>query len=198
MIAAYESGRDPYLELGRLIGMVPADATKKSHPEVRKILKCVVLGTQYGQGAVGLARRIGWPIPRARRLLDEMWATYPRLRQWLDGAVDCAMLRGRLHTCFGWEVLTHPETKSTSLMNFPIQSSCCGDAAVGVCSSDRPRAPVNCPVHDALLVEGPLDDVEGFVTAARRAMGDAAADRSRWSATWHRPESDSLARSVPR
>jgi hypothetical protein len=175
MIATYESGRDPYLELGRLIGMVPADATKNSHPEARKVLKSVVLGTQYGQGAVGLACRIGWPVPRARRLLDEMWATYPRLRQWLDGAVDCAMLRGRLHTCFGWEVLTHPETKSTSLMNFPVQAHA-AEMLRWACALATDRGLlVNCPVHDALLVEGPLDDVEGFVAAARLAMGDAGA-----------------------
>jgi hypothetical protein len=175
MIAAYESGRDPYLELGRLIGMVPDDATKKSHPEARKILKSVVLGTQYGQGEVGLARRIGWSVPRARRLLGEMWATYPRLRRWLDGAVDCAMLRGRLHTCFGWEVLTHRETKATTLMNFPIQAHA-AEMLRWACSLAIDRGlVVNCPIHDALLVEGRLDDVEDFLSAAQRAMADASA-----------------------
>jgi hypothetical protein len=174
MIAAYESGRDPYLELGRHIGMVPADATRKSHPEARKVLKAVVLGTQYGQGAVGLAGQLGWPVPRARRLLDETWTAYPRLRRWLEGAVDCAMLRGRLHTCFGWEVLTHPETKMTSLMNFPIQAHA-AEMLRWACSLATDRGLlVNCPIHDALLVEGPLDDVEGLVSAADRAMGDAA------------------------
>jgi hypothetical protein len=175
MIAGYESGRDPYLELGRLIGMVPDDASKKSHPEARKILKVVVLGTQYGQGAVGLARRIGWPVPRARRLLNEMWATYPRLKRWLDGAVDCAMLRGRLHTCFGWEVLTHRESKATTLMNFPIQAHA-AEMLRWACTLATDRGlMVNCPVHDALLVEGPLDEVESFVSAAQRAMADASA-----------------------
>jgi DNA polymerase family A len=174
MIAAYESGRDPYLELGRHIGFVPTDATKKSHPEERKILKVIVLGTQYGQGEVGLARRVGWPVPRARRLLGEMWATYPRLKQWLDGAVDYAMLHGRLHTCFGWEVLTHRDTKATTLMNFPIQARA-AEMLRWACSlaTDR-ELMANCPVHDALLVEGPLDDVEGLVAATQRAMGDAS------------------------
>jgi hypothetical protein len=174
MIAAYESGRDPYLELGRHIGFVPIDATKKSHPEARKILKSVVLGTQYGQGAVGLARRIGWPVPRARRLLGEMWAIYPKLKKWLDGAVDCAMQHGRIQTCFGWEVLTHRETKTTSLMNFPVQAHA-AEMLRWACflATDRGLV-VNCPIHDALLIEGPLDNVESLVTAAQRAMGDAA------------------------
>jgi hypothetical protein len=174
MIAAYESGRDPYLELGRVIGMVPDVATKESHPEARKVLKSVVLGTQYGQGAVGLADRIGWPVLRARRLLDEMWATYPGLRRWLDGAVDCAMLRGRLYTCFGWEILTHPETKSTTLMIFPIQAHA-AEMMRWACSLATDRGLlVNCPIHDALLVEGPLDDVQGLVMAAQRSMTDVS------------------------
>ena len=174
MIAAYESGRDPYLELGRHIGMVPDDATKRSHSEARKVLKSVVLGTQYGQGAVGLACRIGWPIPRARRLLDEMWATYPRLKQWLDGAVDFAMLRGRLHTCFGWEVLTHRETRATTLMNFPIQAHAAEMLRWACSLATDGGLMVNCPIHDALLCEGPLDDVESFLSPGQRAMGDAS------------------------
>jgi hypothetical protein len=103
-----------------------------------------------------------------------MWAAYPRLRRWLDGAVDCAMLRGRLHTCFGWEVLTHPETKATSLMNFPIQAHAAEMLRWASSLATDSGLMVNCPIHDALLVEGPLDDVEGFVSAAGLAMGDAA------------------------
>jgi hypothetical protein len=175
MIAAYESERDPYLELGRHIGMVPSDATQKTHPRERKVLKSVVLGTQYGQGPVGLAARIGWPVPQARRLWRDVWATYPRLRQWLDGAVDYALLRGQLHTCFGWRVVTHPLTKVTSLMNFPVQAHA-AEMLRWACSLAVERGiEVNGPVHDALLVEGPSGRAEQLVHDVSRAMGDAAA-----------------------
>jgi hypothetical protein len=175
MIAAYESGRDPYLELGRRIGMVPDDATPEHYPQQRKILKAVVLGTQYGQGAARLAKNIGWPVPRARRLLDDMWAAYPRLRRWLEGAVDYAMLHGQLHTCFGWSVLAHPETKVTTLMNWPVQAHAaemlrwtCGLA------SDR-GITLNGAMHDAILAEGPIEAVRDLESSAERVMGDASA-----------------------
>jgi hypothetical protein len=174
MIAAYESGRDPYLELGRKIGMVPDGAVRKSHPKERDVLKAVVLGTQYGQGARGLAFRLGWPEPKARRLLQEMWATYPRLKRWLEGAVDYAMLRGELHTCFGWKVWTHRETKATSLMNFPIQAHA-AEMLRWACALAVDRGlTVNCPIHDALLTEGPVDAVDQLKTEADRAMGDGS------------------------
>jgi hypothetical protein len=71
-------------------------------------------------------------------------------------------------------VLTHPETKVTSLMNFPIQAHA-AEMLRWACSLATDRGLlVNCPIHDALLVEGPLDDVEGLVSVADRAMGDAA------------------------
>jgi hypothetical protein len=174
MIRAYESGQDPYIKFGQHIGMLPDDATRKTHPIERKILKEAVLGTQYGQGALGLARKIGWPESRARYLLAEVWETYPRLKRWLEGAVDCAMALGRLHTCFGWGVITHPRTKVTTLMNWPIQAHAaemlrwaCGLA------TDRGLS-INAPLHDAILIEGPTDAIDNRTSEARRAMGDAS------------------------
>jgi hypothetical protein len=43
MMADYQAG-DPYLAFGRRIGMVPADATKKTHRGERDIIKAVILG----------------------------------------------------------------------------------------------------------------------------------------------------------
>jgi hypothetical protein len=72
-------------------------------------------------------------------------------------------------------VITHSATKATTLMNFPIQAHA-AEMLRWACSLATDRGLlVCCPVHDALLVEGSLDDVEGFVAATRRAMGDASA-----------------------
>jgi hypothetical protein len=175
MVAAYESGRDPYLELGCRIGMTTPGATKKTHPAERKVLKIASLATIYGQQAEGLAHRIGWPVPQAHRLLEDIWRTYPRLKRWLEGAVDYAVLRGELHTCFGWRVLNHPETKITTLMNFLVQAHAaemmrwaCGlavDRGLQAC----------CPIHDAMLLGESLDRAEDLKAAATRAMQDASA-----------------------
>jgi hypothetical protein len=60
-------------------------------------------------------------------------------------------------------------------MNFPIQAHA-AEMLRWACSLATDRGLlVNCPVHDALLVEGPLDEVEDFVAAARLAMEDASA-----------------------
>jgi hypothetical protein len=174
MIRAYESGRDPYIEFGQQIGMVPDSATRKTHPTERKVLKEAVLGTQYGQGAVGLARKIRWPESRAHHLLAEVWETYPRLKRWLEGAVDYAMAFGRLHTCFGWGVITHPSTRATTLMNWPVQSHA-AEMLRWACGLATDRGvTIDAPLHDAILIEGPIDAIDDLVSEAQRAMGDAS------------------------
>ena len=50
MMADYQTG-DPYLTFAKHLGVVPADATKKTHPEVREAFKVALgLGAMYGAG----------------------------------------------------------------------------------------------------------------------------------------------------
>jgi hypothetical protein len=93
MQAAYRSG-DPYLTFGKQAGMIPADATKTSHPGERELCKQCVLATQYGMEADTLALRIGQPKIVARDLLHHHHETYPTFWRWSDAAVDQAMLTG--------------------------------------------------------------------------------------------------------
>src|SRR5262249_19810224 len=79
MIADYESG-DPHIQFGRRAKLVPEDATKYTHREVReKILKPIVHGQSYGMSAFGIAaktkRSLMWA--RARHRL-----TYPVFHKW--------------------------------------------------------------------------------------------------------------------
>src|SRR5262249_30771040 len=106
MIADYEAG-DPYLGFARRIGMVPVEATKRTHPTEREIIKVVILGTQYGMGPQTLATRINKPVVYARDLLQAHRNSYRKFWQWSDAAVNVALFRGRLWTRFGWQTHTH-------------------------------------------------------------------------------------------
>jgi DNA polymerase I len=82
MQAAYLSG-DPYLEFAKQAGAVPAEVTKeslknehKSYKPQRALYKQCVLAVQYGQGAEGLADRIGMPVVVARGLLQSHHEIY--------------------------------------------------------------------------------------------------------------------------
>ncbi len=173
MIAAYNSG-DPYLAFARQAGAVPANATKATHGAVREQYKACVLAVQYGMGSESLAQRIGQPVALARELLRKHRETYARFWQWSDGAVDYAMLHGDLHTVFGWKIHTGAEANPRSLANFPMQANgaemlrlaCIHTTEAGIC--------VCAPVHDAILIEAPLAQLDQAVAETQALMAKAS------------------------
>jgi hypothetical protein len=52
LMLAYQSG-DPYLFFAKMVGLVPADATKSSHGTIREICKTLMLSVNYGMSALG-------------------------------------------------------------------------------------------------------------------------------------------------
>jgi DNA polymerase family A len=101
MQIAYASA-DPYLSFAKQAGAVPLDATRSTHGAEREQFKACVLAVQYGMGAESLAYRIGQTPAHARALLRAHRQTYARFWQWVESAVDYAMLTRKLHTVFGW------------------------------------------------------------------------------------------------
>jgi hypothetical protein len=173
MAAAYESG-DPYLEFAKQAGRVPADGTKATHGAERDLFKACVLGVQYGMGETGLARRIGQATPYAAELLRLHHETYPTFWAWSDAAVAHATLLNRIHTVFGWTLRVGPVVNPRSLRNFPMQANGAEMLRLACSLATERGVAVVAPVHDALLVEGPADAIEGVVTETQRAMREAS------------------------
>jgi len=173
MQAAYLSG-DPYLAFAKQAGAVPKDATKKSHGPIREQFKACALAVQYGMGPESLAQRIGQPTSAARELLRLHRETYKTFWRWSDGAVDHAMLNGELHTVFGWTIHVGPRANPRSLRNFPMQANGAEMLRLACCLATEGGLHVCAPVHDAILIEAPLDHLEASVEAAQLAMAEAS------------------------
>jgi hypothetical protein len=173
MRSAYRSG-DPYLAFAQQAGAVPAEATKQSHKAERELFKVCALGVQYGMGAESLARRIGKPVAYGRELLRLHRATYPAYWRWSDGVQDYAMLRGHLETVFGWRVHVGTEANPRSLRNFPLQANGAEMLRLACCLATERGITVCAPVHDAVLVEGPADEIGAVVEATQAAMREAS------------------------
>ncbi len=173
MMDAYASG-DPYLAFAKQAGAVPAGATKQSHKAEREVYKACVLAIQYGMGAESLAVRIDRPDATARRLLDQHRSTYPTFWRWSDGAVNHAMLRGELHTMFGWRINVDGDTNPRALANFPMQAGGAEMLRLACCIATERGINVCAPVHDALLVEGAADTMADTIEEAQAAMVGAS------------------------
>jgi DNA polymerase-1 len=173
MMAAYRSG-DPYLAFAKQAGAIPQDATKKTHKAEREQFKACVLAVQYGMGEVSLALRINQPVERARQLLDLHRRTYRQFWKWSDGVVDEAVLGGRLWAGFGWQIHTGDEPNDRSLRNFPMQANGAEMLRIACILLTEEGIRVCAPVHDALLIEAPLDDLERAVATTQALMAEAS------------------------
>jgi DNA polymerase-1 len=173
MMGAYRSG-DPYLSFAKQAGAAPADATKATHKAIRDQFKSTVLAVQYGMGADALAQRIGQPPIRARELLRLHRETYRVFWRWSDAAVDHAMLRGSLHTVFGWRVRVPTVSNERSLRNFPMQANGAEMLRLACCLGSERGIEVCAPVHDAVLICAPLERLEVDVARMREAMREAS------------------------
>ena len=180
MVTAYRSG-DPYLEFGKQAGAIPSDGTKATHGAQRALFKACVLGVQYGMGAEGLAQKIGRPVAAARELLALHRTTYPRFWKWSQSAVDRAGLVGSLTTVFGWPIHVgpsadpkRPAVNPRSVANFPCQANGAEMLRLACCLMVERGIGLCCPVHDAVLVEGPSDQIEHVVAQTKLAMSEAS------------------------
>lgn len=172
MQEAYSSG-DPYLIMAKQAGRAPPDATKESHPKERAMFKEVVLATQYCMGAQSMAQRLGCSELVAKNLLKLHRQVYSRFWEWIQRRVDRAYLEGYIETVYGWRLQVSSETKSRTVQNFPMQANGVEILRLACCFAHDMGVKICAPVHDALLIEAPLekldDAIEKTQTAIRRA-----------------------------
>ena len=111
---------------------------------------------------------------RARQLLALHRQTYRTFWKWSDGAVDEAILGGRLWSSFGWQIFTSSQPNDRSLRNFPMQAN--GAEMLRIASIKLVAAGIRvcAPVHDALLVEAPLDQLDAVVQMTQDLMKEAS------------------------
>lgn len=173
MMLAYRSG-DPYLEFAKQAGAVPPDATKETHPEERNRFKICSLGVQYGMQAQGLAQSLGGQLATARNLLRMHHETYRTFWRWSQLQTDKAMIQGWIQTVFGWRYRTSDISNPRSLANFPTQANGAEMMRLACCLATEAGIQVCAPVHDAILVEGPLDGIDEVVRQTQEIMAAAS------------------------
>ena len=173
MKAAYKSG-DPYLAFAKQAGAVPESATKQSHKTERDQFKACVLAVQYGMGAESLAARINQPVVRARELLRLHRETYREFWAWSNAAVDRAMLRNQLHTVFGWTINVGTNPNPRFLRNFPMQANGAEMLRMAISVMLDEGIKVCAPIHDAVLIEAPLDELDEVISKAQVIMADVS------------------------
>ena len=173
MLAAYNSG-DPYLAFAKQAGAVPQDATKHTHPEERNQYKQCVLATQYGMGAESLAGRLGTPQLRASQLLSMHKKVYRTFWEWSDNLYNSTVSYNKLSTLFGWQLNIQPDLNPRSLRNFPMQANAAEMLRIACILAYERGIKICAPIHDALLIEAPEDEIGEVVLEVQECMEKAS------------------------
>jgi len=84
------------------------------------------------------------------------------------------MLHGRLWTVFGWTLHVDTDPNPRSLRNFLMQANGAEMLRLACCLATECGIRVCAPVHDAILIEAPLDQLDDAIAKAQAAMAEAS------------------------
>ncbi|MBR2837351.1 MAG: DNA polymerase I [Kiritimatiellae bacterium] len=185
MLEAFRRGEDIHRDTAsRVFGVMPAFVS----PEQRAQCKMVNFGIIYGISAFGLSQRLKVSRKTASDLIDTYFRLYPKVRAFMEDAIARAREKGYAETVLGRRrTLRDIASRNASArqaaerdaINTPIQGSAADlikVAMVRVADALRARAlraKMVLQIHDELLFDVPLDEVEAVKEIARREMTGA-------------------------
>ena len=171
---AYHTG-DPYLAFAIAAGLAPPDATKQTHKAIRNRCKAVVLGTNYGMSAYGVAQAAKIHELEAKALLQKHRETYRKFWIWAENNKDRGLLGLKLETCFGWPIrVTSGDVKANTFLNWPMQAHGAEMMRLACILAVERGIKLCAPIHDALLIEAPSDQIDAEVVRLKECMAEAS------------------------
>jgi DNA polymerase I len=158
---------------------------KDVDPSQRRFAKVVNFGLAYGMEAYGLGQRLGVPTEEAREILDNYFASFPSVQEFMDTTVRGAKQRGYTTTIFGRRrQITELSSDNFRIrqmgermaQNAPVQGSAADVFKLAMVELDRVledggfRSRMILTVHDELVLEVPLDERERIEPLVREVM----------------------------
>ncbi len=176
MQRAYLSG-DFYIGFAIEAGVAPKGATKQSHAGIREAFKSVSLGVLYGMGPGLLAQKIGKSVHDAREQLELHRRTFKTYWAWSSRITDTAALTRELHTRLGWQLHLDGSVPRSpgSIGNFPVQANAAEMLRVAAIAVTEAGIAVAAPIHDALLIQAPVGELDEVVQQVQQLMAQAGA-----------------------
>ena len=184
LIDAYKNAVDIHTLTASQVFHTPIDEVT---PEMRRNAKAVNFGIVYGISAFGLGEGLSISRKEANEYIDKYFESYPKVKEYLDGCVEDAKKQGFVRTYFG-RIRPIPELKSSNFMqrnfgeriamNSPIQGTAADIMKIAMNSTDEAlkgmKSRIVLQVHDELLIETALDEVEDVKRIVKDCMENAA------------------------
>ena len=186
LISAFEHGEDIHTATAaRLFNKPLGEVT----PEERHRAKTANFGIIYGISAFGLSQRLEIPRKEAKEIIDGYFASYPKVKEYMDNVVAKAKEEGFVSTIFGRrrylnDISSHNAVArglaERNAVNAPIQGSAADIMKIAMIDVHRRfaaegiRSRVILQVHDELVVDMLRSEQERVTKIVTECMESAA------------------------
>jgi DNA polymerase-1 len=186
-VQAFRSGDDIHRQTAALIFEVPVDQVTK---DMRARAKTINFATIYGQGPHALSQQLKIAHAEAKEFIERYFQRFSKVREYLDSMVEFARQHGYVQTIFNRRRYI-PELRDRNFnirafgertaQNSPIQGSAADVIKVAMINIQRAlherhlRSQMLLQVHDELVFEVPLEELETMRALVKHEMEHAAA-----------------------
>lgn len=183
LLEAFNSGVDVHTLTASKVFDVPVEAVTK---EMRYKSKAVNFGIIYGQSKYGLAKSLGISNADAETFIEKYFATYPRVKAYMEGTVLEAEEKGFVETIFGRKRYLATELSSSNGMirefakraaiNQPIQGTAADLMKIAMIDFSKKlkennlKSKMIMQVHDELVVEVVKSELDVVTNLVKEAM----------------------------
>lgn len=156
--------------------------------EQRSRAKAVNFGIAYGQGAFGLSQNLGIPRAEAKQIIDDYFAQFPGVRNYMDEMIGFCRTHGYIKTLMGRRRYLPDITSANNTVraqaeriaiNAPMQGSAADIIKVAMVDIHRDlqrnglRSKLLLQVHDELVFDAHVSEVEELKGLVRDRMQGA-------------------------
>ena len=186
LIEAFRQEQDIHAVTASLLFDVPLDQVTYDQ---RGLGKTINFATIYGVSAFGLSSRTDMDPTEAQQFLDQYFATYPNVRQYIDDTIRKAVEEGFVETLLGRRRIflelqgnlpfNQRQALERQAINAPIQGTAADITKLAMsnlhkCLHDQDlKAKMLLQVHDELVLEVPHEELNVVAPLVRREMESA-------------------------
>ena len=186
LIQAYKEEQDIHRMTASKVFHIPFEEVT---PAQRSNAKAVNFGIVYGISSFGLGQDLNISRKEAEAYINQYFATYPGIKEYLDGLVTEAKETGSVSTLYGRKRPV-PEIASSNFMqrsfgeriamNSPIQGTAADIMKIAMLrvydalKKQGLKSKILLQIHDELLIEAPREEAEQVAELLRTEMMAAA------------------------